>query len=110
MLVSAIHVEMGFLIVFDGRSVSAILFPSLLSEVHLPVQLFCKRDIILMFENILIALFKIAGNWLFQKSIFLSQVCGGGGGGVSWYVGVFPGENLPILKLQSLECLNFDSL
>ena len=82
MLVSAIHVEMGFLIVFDGRSVSAILFPSLLSEVHLPVQLFCKRDIILMFENILIALFKIAGNWLFQKSIFLSQVCGGGGGGV----------------------------
>ena len=28
----------------DGRSVSEIFFPSLPSEVHLPVQLFCKRD------------------------------------------------------------------
>ena len=101
---------MGFLIVFDGRSVSAILFPSLLSEVHLPVQLFCKRDMILMFENILIALSLKLQEISYFRRLYFYHKFAGGGGGLSRYVGVFPGENLPILKLQRLECLNFDSL
>ena len=29
----------------------------------------------------------------------------GGGGGGSRYVGICPGENLPVFKLQRLECL-----
>ena len=35
---------------------------------------------------------------------------GGGGGGVSRYVGVSPVENLPVFKLQRLECLHFVNL
>ena len=33
-----------------------------------------------------------------------------GGGGVSRYVGVSPVENLPVFKLQRLECLHFVNL
>ena len=49
-----------------------------------------------MFENNLICTqFKNVGNQLFQKTI-LQIVCGKG----ARYVGVCPGENLPVIKLS----------
>ena len=83
----------------DGQSVSTIFFPSFLFEVHLPVQLFCKRRLLLACSPRAHVDFANAKSYACMIAILedhiANSLCVGGGG--SRYVVEFPQGVLPYI-------------